>query len=131
MSPPTSSSIARLCARRGNWNMNKNHLNNSLSLNRRSFIKPTSLVASASALGFLPVSADEGKVPGLKRKIKLGLVGCGGRGSWIATLFQKHGGFEFHAVADYFQVTAEKCGDNLGVDNTRRFSTLSGYKRLI
>ena len=65
------------------------------------------------------------------RKIKLGLVGCGGRGSWIAKLFQKHGGYEFHAVADYTQATADRCGDQLGVDKTRRFSTLSGYKRLI
>ncbi len=66
-----------------------------------------------------------------QRKIKLGLVGCGGRGSWIAPLFQKHGGYEFHAVADYFPRAAHRCGEALGVDEPRRFSGLSGYKRVI
>jgi myo-inositol 2-dehydrogenase / D-chiro-inositol 1-dehydrogenase len=34
-------------------------------------------------------------------------------------------------VADYFPEVADKCGDELGVDKARRFSTLSGYKKLI
>ena len=65
------------------------------------------------------------------RKIKLGVIGNGGRGDWIARLFQQHGGYEMHAVADYFPEVADKCGEALGVDKARRFSTLSGYKRLI
>jgi predicted dehydrogenase len=101
-----------------------------LWLNRRTFMKTSSLAAGASALGLLPLAAAD-TAPVRTRKIKLGLVGCGGRGSWIAGLFQKHGGYEFHAVADYFQANAEKCGNELGVDGSRRFSTLSGYKRLI
>lgn len=66
-----------------------------------------------------------------QRKIKLGLVGCGGRGAWIAKFFQEHGGYELHAVADYFQPVADRCGDALGVDKARRFSGLSGYKKVI
>lgn len=66
-----------------------------------------------------------------ERRIKLGLVGCGGRGAWLAKLFQRHGGFEIHSVADYFQEVADKCGDALGVPAERRFSTLSGYKRVL
>jgi len=65
------------------------------------------------------------------RKIKLGVVGAGGRGAWIANLFRQHGGYEMWAVADYFQTAADACGDALGVDKSRRFSTLSGYQRLI
>jgi predicted dehydrogenase len=65
-----------------------------------------------------------------QRKIKLGVVGNGIRGGWIAKLFQNHGGYEMHAVADYFQEVADQCGDALGVDKARRYSTLSGYKRL-
>src|ERR1035441_4375012 len=98
-----------------------NHL-----LKRRSFVKASSLMASASVLGVLPLSsAEDNPAPKPAHKIKLGLVGCGGRGSWIAKLFQKHGGYEIHAVADYFQAVADKCGDELGVDRSRRFSTLS------
>ena len=66
-----------------------------------------------------------------ERKIKLGLIGCGGRGSWLGDLFQKHGGYEIHAVADYFADLADKAGDRLGVDKARRFSGLEGYKRLL
>jgi len=69
--------------------------------------------------------------PAFPRKIKLGVVGCGGRGAWIAGLFKKHGGYDIHAVADYFDAVAQQCGDALGVDRARRFSTLSGYKRLL
>jgi myo-inositol 2-dehydrogenase / D-chiro-inositol 1-dehydrogenase len=65
------------------------------------------------------------------RKIKIGLVGCGGRGHWIMPLFKAHGGYECHAVADYFQPVAEAMGTALGVDPSRRFSGLSGYKKLI
>jgi predicted dehydrogenase len=69
--------------------------------------------------------------PVFTRKIKLGLIGCGGRGSWIGNLFKQHGGYEMHALADYSPAVAERCGQALGVDRTRRFSTLSGYKRLL
>ena len=65
------------------------------------------------------------------RKIKLGLVGCGGRGSWIVPLFLRHGGYELHAVADYFPQVADALGDKRGVDKRRRFFGLSGYKRVI
>ena len=98
---------------------------NTQSLNRRQFLAAT---ASLAALASLPGRADE-TAP--KRKIKLGVIGNGGRGGWIAKLFQKHGGYEMYAVADYFQPVADKCGDALGVDPARRFSGLSGYKKLI
>ena len=65
------------------------------------------------------------------RKIKLGQIGYGGRGAWIAKLFQRHGGYEFTAVADYFPAVAAAAGDALGVDKSRRFSGLGGYKKLI
>ena len=63
-------------------------------------------------------------------KIKLGLVGGGGRGSWIARLFQRHGGYVIHGVADYFPEVAENVGRSLGVDPARCFSGLSGHRRL-
>ena len=36
-----------------------------------------------------------------------------------------------HAVADYFPNVAEACGEAVGVDKARRFSGLSGYRRLM
>jgi myo-inositol 2-dehydrogenase/D-chiro-inositol 1-dehydrogenase len=92
--------------------------------------------SAATAFTFLRNQAAESAPPTpapqpFTRKIKLGVVGNGGRGAWIAGLFKKHGGYEMWAVADYFQEVADACGDALGVDRSRRFSTLSGYKRLI
>ena len=61
----------------------------------------------------------------------MGLVGCGGRGNWLLSLFKQHGGYEFHAMADYFKEVAEASGKNYGVDKDRCFGGLSAYKKLI
>ena len=88
------------------------------------------LLAAWQARAAEPAAADA-KPPEFKRKVKLGVVGCGGRGSWIAKLFQQHGGYEMWAVADYFQDAADASGDALGVDKARRFTGLSSCKKVI
>ncbi|MGE5611182.1 MAG: Gfo/Idh/MocA family protein [Bacillota bacterium] len=98
----------------------------SSAVSRRGFVAGS--VATAASVAFLSRSAHAADAP---RKIKLGVVGCGGRGGWIARLFQQNGGYEMYAVADYFQGVADACGDALGVDKGRRFSGLSGYKKVI
>ena len=65
------------------------------------------------------------------RKIKLGLVGQGGRGRWIARLFQKHGGYQITAVADYFPEVAEAAGREFGVEKKYCFSGLKGYQKVL
>ncbi len=65
------------------------------------------------------------------RKVRLGLVGCGGRGSWISTFFAAHGGFTFAAVADYFEERARRVGAQLGVPANACFAGLDGYRRLL
>ncbi|HXQ81939.1 MAG TPA: Gfo/Idh/MocA family oxidoreductase [Opitutaceae bacterium] len=104
------------------------------AMSRRQFLGGAFAAAAVTSLPVL--AADEpavAPVPAQQytRKIKLGVVGNGGRGSWIAKLFHEHGGYDLWAVADYFQEEADKCGAALGVDSSRRFSTLSGFKRLI
>ena len=107
------------------------------NVNRRQFVSGALTAAAAvSTFGAFanattPVAAVQAPAVDTSRKIKLGVIGNGGRGAWIANLFQQHGGYEMHAVADYFPEVADKCGEALGVDKSRRFSTLSGYKRLI
>ena len=105
-----------------------------------------------------PVEADPSRAPGLSRrhflaeagtaalalsvvgpelargataKVDLGIIGCGGRGSWIADLFQKHGGYNIVAAADYFPERVNGLSDKLGVPPARRFTGLSGYRRLL
>ncbi|MCX7008746.1 MAG: Gfo/Idh/MocA family oxidoreductase [Kiritimatiellaeota bacterium] len=96
-----------------------------MPLTRRMFLGST---LAASALAALPTRADEAKPV---RKIKIGLIGGGHRGNFVGGLMKQHGGFEFRAVADYFPEVANKLGENFGVDAARRFSGLSGYKKVI
>jgi myo-inositol 2-dehydrogenase / D-chiro-inositol 1-dehydrogenase len=98
-----------------------------MTVNRREFMAKAGAAALSAAV--LPA----GVVHGLQAnaKIRLGLVGCGGRGVWIAKLFQKHGGYEVTAVADYFKDRADAAGATLGVPESRRFTGLAGYKRLL
>jgi len=64
-------------------------------------------------------------------KIDLGLIGCGGRGHWIAKLFGETGLYRFVACADYFQDRADRVGDEFGIAPARRFTGLAGYRRLL
>jgi len=99
-------------------------------LSRRGFLAGTAVSAAALAV-HRESPAPAAEPAAAARKIKLGLVGCGGRGAWIANLCREHGGYEMHAVADYFPEVAEAAGKALGVAPTRRFSGLSGYRNLI
>jgi myo-inositol 2-dehydrogenase/D-chiro-inositol 1-dehydrogenase len=102
---------------------------NSERIGRREFV--AGAAATAAAMMTQKTTNAQTDDPINRRKIKLGLVGCGGRGKWIAGLFQKDGGYDIHAVADYFPQVADAAGDAFGVDKPRRFSGLSGYRKLI
>src|SRR5512133_1288387 len=109
-------------------------MSNPRQISRRSMLQSAAaalpLLAAGSNFASASPAEDERPVK-IERKIKLAMVGNGGRGSWIAGLFQQHGGYELHALADYFPQVVDKCGEALGVDKNRRFSGLSGYKRAI
>ena len=42
-------------------------------------------------------------------KIELGLIGCGGRGNWIAKLFKDAGKYHFVACAFLLHLKSMKC----------------------
>lgn len=107
--------------------MNRDTKQNSHTLSRRTFfagagtaVTAFSILKPEIALG---ASANE--------KIKLGMCGCGGRGTWIAKLFQKHGGYELVAVADYFKDRVDGYGDLFDIPEANRFTGLAGYKRML
>jgi myo-inositol 2-dehydrogenase/D-chiro-inositol 1-dehydrogenase len=97
------------------------------SLSRRDFIAG----AGAAAVSFAVIKPELVRGSAANSKINLGLIGCGGRGTWIAKLFQKHGGYNIVAVADYFQDRADNAGNDLGVPAANRFTGLSGYLKVI
>ena len=63
--------------------------------------------------------------------LDIGLIGCGGRGSWIAKLFADSGKYRLVACADYFQDKADAVGEKYKIEPSRRYTGLSGYKRLL
>ncbi len=98
----------------------------STNINRRHFIAGTGATLGLTLLTpSLAFGAETGPT------LNLGLIGCGGRGKWIADLFRKHGGYKLVAVADYFPDRADQAGTEFGVPTERRFTGLSGYKRLL
>jgi len=75
-------------------------------LSRRGFMAG----AGAAALSLAAVEPQLVRGYPANEKINLGLIGCGGRGTWIAKLFKEHGGYNVVAVADYFQDRVDNCG---------------------
>ena len=98
---------------------------NQARLNRRQF------AAGAAAITFSVVGAKAVAQQATPPKVKLGLIGCGGRGTWIARLFQQHGGYEITAGTDYFADRVNSFGDALQVPAAQRYTGLAGYKRLL
>jgi myo-inositol 2-dehydrogenase / D-chiro-inositol 1-dehydrogenase len=97
------------------------------SLTRRGFIAS----AGAAAVSFAVIEPGLVRGAAANSKINIGLIGCGGRGTWIANLFQQHGGYNFTAVADYFQDRVDNAGKQLGVPEANRFTGLSGYRKVL
>ena len=98
-----------------------------MKLNRREFIAST----GAAAVGFSIVKPGQVRGTEANSKIELGLIGCGGRGTWIAGLFREHGGYQFVAAADYFQDRIDAFQKDFGMDPKRGYTGLSGYQKLL
>ena len=103
------------------------HEKTSSRLSRRGFIAGAGVAAASLSI----VEPQTAFAYPANEKVSVGIIGCGGRGSWIAGLFQEHGGYEITAAADYFQDRVDKLGDRFGVKADRRFTGLSGYRRML
>ncbi|MCX6912906.1 MAG: gfo/Idh/MocA family oxidoreductase, partial [Verrucomicrobia bacterium] len=99
---------------------------NSLQIPRRAFLASA---ATATAITVLKPSLVFGAEA--NSVLDIGLIGCGGRGSWIAKLFADSGKYRLVACSDYFQDKADAVGDKYKIDSSRRYTGLSGYKRLL
>ncbi len=93
---------------------------------RRTFLK-TMLAAGAAPIVLPNMSSAESQ----GKKIKLGIIGTGKRGQWLATLFAKHGGYKVVAGADYFQDRLVEFSAQLMVPMEKCYSGLNGFKKLI
>jgi predicted dehydrogenase len=103
-----------------------NHVPTS-QLSRRGFLAG----AGTAAVALTVVKPQAVRGYAANEKVDVGIVGCGGRGTWILNLFQKHGGYNVVAAADYFQDRVDGAGDALQIPADRRFTGLSGYRKLL
>ena len=96
-------------------------------ITRRRFIAGT----GASVLAFTVLKP--GLVGGAEAnsKIDIGLIGCGNRGKWIADLFQKNGGYNIVAIADYFPDRLDEAGAKFNVPAANRYPGIFGYRKLL
>jgi predicted dehydrogenase len=97
------------------------------NLTRREFVA----AAGATAATFTIMKPELVRGSAANSKIKLGLIGCGGRGQWIMDLFKKHGGYEIVAGHDYFQDRVEEFAGKFNVDAKHLYTGLDGYKKML
>ena len=110
-----------------NGNQNAVNENGGNAADRRQFMKK----AGAALASFTIIRPALVRGTQANSKIKLGMIGCGGRGTWIGNLFMEHGGYEIVAGADYFQDRVDTFGEKFGIGASKRFTGLSCYKKLL
>jgi predicted dehydrogenase len=104
-------------------------MNNSLrsELSRRDFLVHAGVgLAAASTLSR---AVAQGSVA--NSRLRLGLIGCGKRGQWIAGLFAEHGGYEIVSVADYFEAAVKQAAEKFKLSPSQTFTGLKCYEKMI
>jgi myo-inositol 2-dehydrogenase / D-chiro-inositol 1-dehydrogenase len=97
------------------------------TISRRGFLTSTGFGLAALSATRLGAVAEEVAAP----PIRLGLVGCGGRGLWIGQLFVQHGGYEIVAAADFFADGVEEAAQLFGLTPDRTFTGLECAEKMI
>lgn len=95
------------------------------SSSRRQFI------TRAAAAGLLITNSRVAFGSQANTKIRLGVIGCGGRGTFTTEQFVAHGGYEIAAAADAFQDKLDAFGDHFQVPKDKRFVGLDAYKQML
>lgn len=111
----------------------KKKLNEKISnISRRSFIK-----TSATGMAAVLAGKSVGFAARANRKMRVGLIGCGGRGNGALGNCMDAGEhienleLELVATADWFKDKAVKAGTKYNVPASRCFSGANGYKKLL
>jgi len=108
------------------------NVKSTILMNRRSFISQSSLLGAALAAG--PAMAQT--AAGGSKKLKVGLIGCGGRGKGALKDFSeacKILGLEVEltAAGDAFQNAAIAAGKPYGLDEKKCFGGFDSYHKVI
>ncbi|HOV74535.1 MAG TPA: Gfo/Idh/MocA family oxidoreductase [Candidatus Hydrogenedentes bacterium] len=96
-------------------------------MKRRHFLKAAATTAAAFSI-MRPRTALGSEA---NSKVEIGMIGCGGRGKWIADLFEKNAPAKIVAAHDYFRDRVDDVGEAFDIAPSRRHVGLDGYKALI
>jgi len=91
---------------------------------RRDFLK------SASA-GLLVTTPSVALTYQANSTVEVGIIGCGGRGNWIAPFFPEFAGARVVALADVQRANLESTAEKLNVDRSRAYLGPEAYLELI
>lgn len=94
---------------------------------RREFLRN----AASGAGGILLLKPETVFGTAANSALEVGIVGCGGRGTWIGGHFKEYTGARIVAVADPFQDRLEAARQHFEVESSRLYSGLNGYRELL
>lgn len=103
------------------------HPSSSPSYPRRRFLAQTGLGLAAAAT----LSRATAQGSAANSRLRLGLIGCGVRGLWIANSFREHGGYEVVGAADYFPARVEEAATRFNLTPAQTFTGLKCADKLI
>lgn len=107
--------------------MNDTPSTTSAALSRRNFIAQAGV--GLAAVSTMSRAVAQGSAA--NSRIRLGLIGAGGRGKWILDLFAAHGGYEIVGVADYFGERVKPLVEKFKLSPAQAFTGLRCGEKLI
>lgn len=96
------------------------------SVKRRAFLKNVAL-----ATGLVLVKPESVRGTTANSALKLGVIGCGGRGNFVMRFFQEHTNSRLLSLADPFSEKMEGMGKGYGVEPRRQHGGLDGYEDVV
>jgi myo-inositol 2-dehydrogenase / D-chiro-inositol 1-dehydrogenase len=90
---------------------------------RRDFLK-------SAAAGLLIVKPETAFGSQANSTVEVGLIGCGGRGNWIAPFFPEYTGARIVALADVVRKNLDSTAEKLKVESSRAYYGPNAYKEL-
>ena len=99
----------------------------SSDLTRRQFLANAGL--GLAAVSTMSRAIAQGTVA--NSRLKIGLIGCGGRGVWLLDLLRAHGGYEVAGVADYFEDRVKLAAGKCQLGAAQMFTGLKCAEKMI
>lgn len=107
------------------------------SLPRRSFLS----ASAASTASLMLVSSKTAFTAEANSALRMGVIGCGGRGNHVSGVFIRNTNSQIIGLADFFQDRLESTQQGLSerlvgvgrkkIESSKLFSGMSGYKKLL